>query len=187
MKFLRLLLTCLVVILTLALVVVLLAIAPAVQTWVAQHEAHEHPREVKGSLDSLSAGFGELDIENLHLETNGAALTLPSLKAKLTLTDALVRRQFHIQSLVAKGWSLDLSHSGEAANLPLAGSATITNGGTVTQADTASVRKTVNVILGMLSQRKLPYDGSLDGVDMEGERSSSLPFPERRRPASTSS
>lgn len=179
MKFLRFLLTCLVVLGILALVVVLLAIAPAVQTWVAQHELTSTPG-VKGSLESLSAGFGEVDVENLHLEANGAVLTLPSLKAKLTLSDAVLRRKFHIQSLVAKGWSLDLSHPNEDANLPPAASFTLTNGGTVTQADAASVQRTVNAILGLLSQRKLPYDSSLDGVDMEGEVLFA-PLPEGRR------
>jgi len=167
-KFLRLLLTCLAVLCTIALVVVLLAIAPAVQTWIAQRELSGTPG-IKGSLDSLSAGFGEVDIEKLSLEANGAVLTLPSLKAKLTLSDAVVRRQFHIQSLVAKGWSLDLTQSGEAASPAPSGSATMTNGGSVTQVDAASMRRTLNLILGILSERRLPFDGSLDGVDLEGE------------------
>ena len=156
------------VIATLALVVVLLAIAPAVQTWVAQHELTSTPG-VKGSLDTLSAGFGEVDVENLHLETHGVVLTLPSLKAKLALSDAILHRQFRIQSLVAKGWSLDFSQSSGEAGAPPAGSATVAGAGSVTRADTASLRRSLDAILGILSQRQLPYDGSLDGVDMEGD------------------
>ena len=76
MKIIRLFLACLVVAFALVAVLVLAAIAPAAQTWFARMELNSRPG-TKGSLESLSAGFGEVDVEGLHLETDGAVLTLP--------------------------------------------------------------------------------------------------------------
>ena len=89
-----------------AVVLVLLAIAPAVQTWVARLALSDHPG-FHGTLGSMSAGFGEVDIEDLHLEAGGAVFTLPSLRAKLPLTAFALTRRATVRSLSAKGWTID--------------------------------------------------------------------------------
>jgi hypothetical protein len=152
MKVLRIFLTCLAVVATLAAIAVLVAIAPPFQTWAAQ-TALSGKSGVQGTLGSLSAGFGEVDVEDLHLEAGGAVLTLPSLKAKLPLTSAVLRRRFAVQSLVAKGWTLDLSGQGAT--------------GSLAQADPA--QRAARVFRGILGALSLPVDGSLEGVDVEGE------------------
>jgi hypothetical protein len=161
-KVFRILLTCLAVAATLALILVLVAIAPAFQTWAAQ-TALSGKSGVQGTLGSLSAGFGEVDIEDLHLQAGGAALTLPSLKAKLSLTNAVVRRQFQVRSLVAKGWTLDLTGPAGAADQQAQG------GGAAGQAEAVPERRLTRALLGILGALRLPVDGSLDGVDMDGE------------------
>ena len=157
MKIIRLFLACLVVAFALVAVLVLAAIAPAAQTWFARMELNSRPG-TKGSLESLSAGFGEVDVEGLHLETDGAVLTLPSLQAKLPLTIAILRRKAEIRGLVAKGWTLDLSRGPGPADAPVALAAA---GAVSAQAARA--------LLGTLSRLRLPFDGSLDGVDLEGD------------------
>jgi len=145
-KIVRLLLTLVVVILVLAALAVVLAIAPVVQTAVAQHELAGDGR-FKGTVDSVSAGFGEVDLDNLHLESNGAVLTLPSLKAKLGLTRAVVLRDVRVTQLIAAGWTLDLS--------------------AVPGAD--SPQKAAMVLTGMLTQARLPVTSSWDDVELEGD------------------
>lgn len=165
-KVLRILLTCLAVVAILAAIVVLIAIAPPFQTWAAQ-TALSGKSGAKGTLGSLSAGFGEIDVEDLHLEAGGAVLTLPSLKAKLSLTNAVLRRQFEVRSLVAKGWTLDLTGPAETAEgQPQSGAAAA---GVAAPAETVPAKRISRVLLGMLGAMRLPVDGSLDGVDMEGE------------------
>jgi hypothetical protein len=149
MKILRILLTVAVLVAGLAVLAVLVLIAPAVQTWVAQHELARLPG-VSGTLGSMSAGFGEVSVEDLHLEADGAVLALPTLQAKLAVTDAVLRRRARITSLVADGWTLDLSHSTGAANA-------------------ASVRDMALLLGSLLRPWNLPADLSLDDVEMEGD------------------
>lgn len=151
MKALRILLACGAAAATLAAVVVLIAIAPPLQTWAARR-ALSGTSGVQGTLGSLSAGFGEVDIDELHLQADGAALTLPSLRAKLSLTNAVVRRNFAVRSLVAKGWTLDLTGMAAAA-----------------QPGAAPAQRATRAFLGLLGALRLPVDGSLDGVDLEGD------------------
>jgi hypothetical protein len=157
-KFLRLLLTCVALSIALVAVLVLAAIAPAVQTFVAQRALAARPG-LSGSLESLSAGFGGVDIEDLHLEIAGAVLRLPSLQARLPITAAVLRRKVSVRSLVAKGWTLDLSRTREAPGAPASSAA----------ARTAFAREVAGIFHGILGGWKLPFDGSLDGVELEGD------------------
>ena len=141
-------------------VLVLTAVAPAVQTWAAQKALRDRPG-ITGSLESLSAGFGEVDIEGLQLEANGMAITLPSLRAKLPITDAALRGKILIRSVVAKGWTLDLSR---AAKPP--GSQ---EPGVPAAAEPISPQGVARAFGGILSGWKLPFDVSLDGVELEGD------------------
>ena len=160
MKLLRILLTCLAVLAAVAAVLVLVAVAPAFQTWAAQRALTGRPG-LQGTLGSVSAGFGEVDVEDLHMEADGAVLTLPSLKAKLSLTSAVVRRRVLVRSLVAKGWTLDLTRAGLAAGA--SGPAGAPSGGP------PAARVVEAYLHAILGGRELPFDGSLDGVDLEGD------------------
>ena len=107
MKFLRLLLNCLALAIVLVVILVVAAFAPVVQTWVAQMVLDRQPA-LQGSLESLSAGIGRLEIGNLRLKVGGAILTVPHLQAELPIVTAGWDRRFLVRRLVAKGWTLDL-------------------------------------------------------------------------------
>ena len=158
MKLIRILLAWLVAALLLVLVLVLLAIAPPVQTWVAQRALAGGPG-LRGSVDSLSAGFGGVDVENLDLNAGGAVLRLPSLQARLPITSAVLRRRLDVRSLVARGWTLDLSRGAATASAaagPLAPRASV-------------APALAGVVRGLLGRWELPVDASLDGVELEGD------------------
>jgi hypothetical protein len=146
-KILRIALTCLAVLAAVAAVAVLVAVAPAFQTWAAQR-ALSGGSGVHGTLGTVSAGFGEVDVEDLHLEAGGAVLTLPSLRAKLSVTGAVVRRQLLVSSLVAKGWTLDLTGAGPTG---------------------ASPAKAAALVHAVLRGRGAPFDVALDGAELEGD------------------
>ena len=138
------------------------------QTWIAQAVLARHP-SVQGSVGSLSAGFGKIEVEDLHLACNGAVLTLPSLQANLPLTAAVWRRKVFIRSLVAKGWTLDLTRTGEP-DLGRARAAAAAG-----PLEALSAQKVAGAFLGMLSGWKLPGDMLADGVDLEGDVLVALP------------
>jgi hypothetical protein len=146
-KFLRRLLICLAATAAVVVILGLVLISPYVQTWVARRQLAGQPG-LKGSLESVSAGFGEVDIANLHLEFRGGVLTLPSLQAKVPLMYATLRRKVLVHSLVASGWTLDLSHAEGAPRAP----------------------QDLAMALGdALARRHVPFDGSLDGLELEGD------------------
>jgi hypothetical protein len=149
LKVLRILLTVVALVLGLAVLLVLVAIAPAVQTWAAQRELAGRP-DMTGSLGSLSVGFGEVNIEDLHIESRGLVLTLPKLQAKLPITPAVVYRKASVQSLVASGWTLDLSRV-RGAN------------------DAEAPRDAVLILGSLLRPWNLPCDLALDDVSLEGD------------------
>jgi hypothetical protein len=167
LKVLRFFLTCLATLVALAILIVAMAFAPPVQTWFARMELLDLPG-VQGSLGSLSAAFGKLNLEDLKLQYGRTVLTLPSLQARLPLIKAAWKRQILVQSVVAKGWTLDLSHLRDEEPDVLAPEAgTDANSNPATSA--APERQAAFAFGGILAGRRLPFDGSLDGVDLDGD------------------
>ena len=158
--------------LAIGLVVLLgaMALAPVVQTWIAQSVLARQPA-LQGTLGSLWAGFGKVNVAELQLKIDGAVLTVPSLKAELPLTTAVWGRRFLVRKLVAKGWTLDLrqlpapkaGESAESAPAPAQGQ------GSPATAERVSAQNVVRLFYGTLSRWALPCDVSLEGVDLEGD------------------
>ena len=177
MNFLRLILHTLVIALIVGALLVVVAFAPVVQTWIAQGALARQPG-LKGTLGSFWAGFGRVSVDQLQLTMDGAVLTVPSLKAELPLATALWNRRFRVRRLEAKGWTLDLRKTpvrarGEPAEPapPVAAQETPATAAqeTPTASETVTAQNAVRILRGALSQLRLPCDGSLDGVDLDGE------------------
>ena len=164
MRILRIILIWLCLAAALAALLVLTAISPPLQTWAAQAALNRQPG-LHASIDSLSVGFGRVDIEKAHIEYHGAVLTLPLLQAQVPLTRALLERRVSVQGLLAKGWTLDLSRQGASPNeeeKPAGDAASAS-------ANQESASRASLVLLGYLSTLKLPLGVSLEGVDLEGD------------------
>ncbi len=129
---------------------VLTAISPPLQTWAALRALNGSPG-IQASIDSLSAGFGRIDVEKARIEAQGVVLNVPLLQAQVPLTRAVFGRKVSIESLVARGWTLDLSHERHLA------------AGKVSPAEAALL------LLGCLDSLGLPLDASANGVDLEGD------------------
>ena len=171
MKYIRPLLTCLVLAFVLAVFFLAAVFSPDVQTWVAQRALAGQPG-LHASLGSLSAGLARTDVTDLHLEINGAVLTLPSLQAWLPLTTAVGKRKVLVRSLVAKGWTLDLSHRPESETAQAHAGLAREGGkgtGSTAPAEAVPAQKVARVFRGILSEWVLPCDVSLDEVDLEGD------------------
>jgi hypothetical protein len=160
-------------VLAIVLVAVLVGVGllPVVQTWVAQMELDRQPG-VHASLGSISAGFGKVEVTDLQLEAGGAVLTLPSLQARLPVTVAAWGRAIRARSVMAKGWTIDLSRIREPGNPPTgSGQAAAGGGGSAPTAPADAVRaqKAMRAFDGILRGLKLPFDLSLDEVELEGD------------------
>jgi hypothetical protein len=170
-KFLRFLLNCLVLAIMLVVILVAAAFAPAVQTWVAQL-ALGRQTAIQGSLGSLSASTGRIEIGDLHLKVDGAVLTVPSLEAKLPVVTAGWNRRFLFRKLVAKGWTLDLRRHLEpkGAGQPVVPAAGVQRGPKpIARTEAGAVQDVARIFRGTLSRWALPGDVSLDGVELEGD------------------
>ena len=167
MKILRVLLWCLALVIALVAILAAVAFSPTVQTWVAQMALAKRP-DLQGSLGSLSAGFRKVEVYDLRLKVNGAALKVPTFTAELPLVSAVRDRRLSVRRLVAKGWTFDLSQSpGPGGAEGPVGPAAVVKGEPGTQA--VSAQDAVRLFLGALGRWALPCDLSLDGADLEGD------------------
>ncbi|MEO6005174.1 MAG: hypothetical protein ABIZ04_19610 [Opitutus sp.] len=162
------------VVLLLLLIAVGLALTSKVQTWAARRALAGHP-ELHATLGSVSAGFQKVQLRAVRMESNGAVLTLPMLDAELPLLSAGLNQNVQIKSLVAKGWTLDLSKAtapSGPSNNPTRTAATPTREfslvSTASAADAAAAN-TAAVFKGVFADLRLPVDLSLDGLDLEGD------------------
>ena len=150
-----------VLLLVVALVLVgVLALNSGVQTWGARKALAGQPG-LKGTLGEVAAGFQSVVLKNLELEQAGAVITLPSLSAELSVVDACLNQKIDLRRLVAKGWTLDLT----AYKLP----ETAGRSPPAVASVSASAEVAVRVFQGVFARAGLPFDLSLDGVELEGD------------------
>lgn len=164
------------------LVLVALGVAfnSSFQTWAARRAVSDQT-EHKTTIGSVSAGMRRVELKDLRYEKDGMVLTVPALEAELSVLAAGLSEDVFVSSLVAKGWTLDLSKYGAteaaiATPAPAAGG----SGGSGAVVPPASGNPAPPVPLplnqqvseafaGVFSQLHLPVDFSLDGVRLEGE------------------
>jgi hypothetical protein len=180
LKLVRLLLIWLGVLLALVAILVAVCFTSPLQTWVAQSLLDRQPGW-QSSIGEVSAGFGKLKVTDLHVDANGAVLTMPSLEARLPLSAAAWDHHVTVRSLVAKGWTLDLSNLPDTPVPPAASAASSTTRSadtsgavasgppTPAQAADTALKKVEDVFRGILGGWKSPYDLAVDGVDLEGD------------------
>ncbi|HVU36061.1 MAG TPA: hypothetical protein VHE61_21650 [Opitutaceae bacterium] len=163
MRLLRPVLVFLAIILGIAALLVAVAFTPAVQIWYVESRLNALPG-VHASIEDVSAGFSGIHLTNLRLERGSAVLAVPDLVARFPMKEALLHRTLLVRSLVAKGWTLELkTYDPDRAD----GNAS----STATRATTrpASSANPASAVRGMLAGWRLPFAGSLDGVDLEGD------------------
>ncbi len=136
-----------------ALILAVAALIPAVQTWLVGLALDRHP-EWHTSLGSLTARFGQVEVADLKWESDGATLTVPALTAHLPIVASLLKRDLPVRSVVAKGWTLDLSHRINADSAAAAG-------------DWPKI--VAGMIHHALNDAQLPVELSLDGAELEGD------------------
>jgi hypothetical protein len=128
------------------------ALSPAVQTWAARRELASMAGP-GATLESASIEWGRVSLAGLRFDMDGAVLVVPSADARVDVLPALLGRKLVLTSLVAKGWTLDLSQ--QSRENPLAD-------------DADGVPWIRSVVVGAFSAFNLPARVSLDGVDLEG-------------------
>ncbi|HTO05253.1 MAG TPA: hypothetical protein VL069_16200, partial [Opitutus sp.] len=160
------------------LIVGLLAFNSSVQTWAARRALAERP-DLNATLGSISVGLQRVEIRALQAESNGAVLTLPSLDAVLPVIAAGLQNRVEIKSLVAKGWTLDLTRAEDLKTVALRSSRARENQAStrtprgfslVSTAHAAEAAKAAEPLFrGVFASLQLPVDLSLDGAELEGE------------------
>ena len=136
-----------------------LAFNSGVQTWAARRVLAGQP-QLKAKVGRVAAGFQTVALHDIQLEQNGAVITLPSFAAELSVIDAGLKGKTHLRRLVAKGWRLDLT----GYRFPGAVSAP-----SVALAPAAVPAVALQVFQGVFARAALPFDLTLDGVELEGD------------------
>lgn len=184
MKAVRIVGICVGIIVLLALLALGIGLNSTFQTWAARR-AIASRSDLHASIGSLSAGFKQIEIRDLKVEREGMVLTLPLLQAELPLLDAGLSQRVKITRVIAKGWTLDLTHvkSAPVVGLPPAVDATKTAASSsefsllssaqaaepTPSGPGASSKALAPIFRGVLIGLKLPVDLSLDGVEMSGD------------------
>ena len=149
-----------VVLVVVVLLVGVLALNSGVQTWAARKALAGQPG-LKGTLGEVAIGFQSVVLNNLELEQAGAVIMLPSLTAELSVVDACLNQKISLRRLVAKGWTLDLT----AYKFP----DTAVKPSPAVASVSASAQVAVRVFQGVFAQAALPFDLTVDGVELEGD------------------
>ena len=150
---------------------VAIAFFPNAQTWTVQWILGRQFGD-QVSIDSLWAGFGKVEVAGLTVKAGDAVLTMPSIEARLPITNALLNRRVLIRSLVAKGWTLDLSHLSAlkaAGGQAVSASETAGSPAALARDAVVSAETMARFFRATLKQDALSFDVSLDGVELEGD------------------
>ena len=148
----RLVLVGLLCIVLVIVVAVVLGLTPTVQTWAARRATSGQGVE----LGRVAAGLNAIRLESVRVVRPGITFTLPLAEVEISLVDA-AQRHVAVKRIVAKGWTLDLTTNGNTASAQQP-SPTVTPN---TSARTA--------FEGLFKQLKLPFDLSLDTLEIEGD------------------
>ena len=157
-----------------AMVVVVIAVIGLVfnasfQTWLLRRTlAAQHADRI--TVVRVSAGWQRVDLQGLHVERNGAVLTVPRLETELPIFSAAWSRKLFVSRLVAKGWTLDLSKVGQAAGVPstVSGAAQAGPPGPVAGLPPSPAVAAAQAFAGIFTSLDLPVDVAIDGVELEG-------------------
>ncbi len=171
----RVILICAGVFVVLLLVAVAVVFNSSVQTWAAR-KALASRSDVAGTIGSVSAGWKEIQVRDVNLESQGARLTLPAMDAVVPVLPAGLSERVEVRSLVAKGWTLDLR---DAAGVPAVAAQLLQNASkrhhqlaqpfSLLPSAYAAHAVTEDVFRGVFAALRLPVDLSLDGLELDGE------------------
>ncbi|MEO6567162.1 MAG: hypothetical protein ABIO94_00240, partial [Opitutaceae bacterium] len=154
---------------------VVVAFSSRFQTW-AVRKAIAGQSDLKGTIETVSAGLKTVEIRNARIERQGAVLTLPSATAEFPVLDAGLKKKIAVTRFVAKGWVLDLTRLTPATIKPAPKTVqlrdfSLLNSAYAAAAPVASTPPSAatETFRGIFPLLQLPVDLSLDGVELEGE------------------
>ncbi len=148
-----------------AALALLLAVAMAVgltpmfQTWAARRFIAAQPN-LKAQVGEVSATWSRVDLKNLRYEQNGAVLIVPAVEIDVPVVVAGLDRRITVSRFVARGWTIDLGKTDNAA-------AVVPGGGR--EVRVRPIANVVQLFSGIFAQLAPPCDLSVDGLELEGE------------------
>ncbi|HLP06768.1 MAG TPA: hypothetical protein VK178_01280 [Opitutaceae bacterium] len=138
-----------------------------VQTLIARAFLAEDP-DLQYYLDSLSARFGHVELADLRLRKNKIVLKVPSVRAQLPVYAAARRHQLHLESFIAKGWTLDLANRADLLALPFAAKPSA-GANTAPLPEAVVLRSAADLVTALFARRELPYEFSIAALELEGD------------------
>jgi hypothetical protein len=143
------------------------------QTWAVRRVLASQPG-LDASVGGVSVGFGRVTLKDLRCRTGGGVLSLPLVEMKLSLYWAL-RKDYRIESITAKNWTLDMtpskspvrSHKAGALNQgPSRGFSFLPS---ACAAGVAAPAASAEVFTGLFPLIELPVSLSLGTAELQGD------------------
>lgn len=166
MKALRFLLRCLFAVAALAAVLILAVFLPPVQTWITQWALAQEP-QWHARVGWCSAFWGRVGLSDLTMQLDRVTLVAPSVEARLPLWTAMRTRRADIRSVVAKGWTLDLT--GQQARTATASAGAPVGDATATGPLPVAVHAAGRLARLLMTVVQLPDSASVAQVELEGD------------------
>jgi hypothetical protein len=89
-----------------------LVVTSPFQTWYVNKVLGNSPT-IQGTVGFVAAGFGHIKVRNLVIEKAHGKLTFPEVSITCPVFHALIKNEFKVEHLEAKGWTLDLTQGNE--------------------------------------------------------------------------
>lgn len=170
MKAPRSLLISLVAIAALLVVLVALAFAPPVQTWLVRRTLAGQPG-VQAEIGRVAIGLNTVRLTDVRIQQEGMLLVLPSALIRLPVLSTLGDRVL-IEEITARGWTLNLT-------APAVGQTALATGGLPAQAGYLALISSARAqapgrpegrgFSGVFGLLELPFDLELGSADLSGE------------------
>lgn len=140
---------------------------PPVQTWLAQRFLDRH-EELEATVAGCAAVPGRVRLTDLRLKLGRARVAVPTVELRLPLWPVLRHGRAEVQSLVARGWMIDLTGRTAGEPAPANRPAAVASAGGTGPIPPA-VHAAARLARTLLGESQLPDTLSIGGVELEGD------------------
>ncbi|MFA5263301.1 MAG: hypothetical protein WC378_05705 [Opitutaceae bacterium] len=171
MKFVRFLVIGASVLAALFLIALGVSYTSGFQTWAVRKALASRP-ELKATVGRVSVSLGSIALQDVRADLDGIRLAIPSLEAELSLYDAVFKK-VQVKSIVAKGWTVDLTRYDIAPSPAKATAGTVLPRGDFSLISTSRAGEASpaaqTAFTGIFKISQLPVELSIAAADLAGE------------------
>jgi hypothetical protein len=152
----------------LGLLLVIVGLIPAVQTWAVRKAVADQPG-IEIEFGQLSAGFSAAKLSDVRVTQDGTVLSLKSVDVQYSAWDYLTKGQLIVNRLNVAGVEIDLRHAGPVPANALESKPGSPSAGAGTAASSGAALGASSPFAGLLNAAELPVHMMLAQLSAEGK------------------